>query len=105
MAAVDRAERGAWHHRHAMLADQALGEPQHVELRIGDSVVDSFALPSGVRELRKVSLTPAQMGSRETVEMTLAVDKSFIPATIPQLKNADTRELGVRVFRAYVQPK
>jgi hypothetical protein len=82
-----------------------LGEPQRVELRIGDTVIDSFALPPGPRELRKVDLTAAQLGSRETVEVTVAVNKSFVPATITQLKSSDTRELGIRVFRAYVQPK
>jgi hypothetical protein len=68
-------------------------------------VIDSFALPPGPRELRKVDLTAAQLGTGETVEVTVAVDKSFVPATITQLKSSDTRELGIRVFRAYVQPK
>ena len=84
---------------------QEIGEPQHVELRIGEMVIDSFMLPPGPRELRKVDLTPAQLGSGETVEVTVAVNKSLVPATITQLKSADTRELGIRVFRAYVQPK
>jgi hypothetical protein len=82
-----------------------VGEAQRVELRIGEMVIDSFALPPGPRELRKVDLTAAQLGGGETVEVTVAVDKSFVPATITQLKSADTRELGIRVFRAYVQPK
>ena len=82
-----------------------LGAPQHVELRIGEMVIDSFTLPAGPRELRKVDLTAAQLGSGETVEITVAADKSFVPATITQLKSPDTRELGIRVFRAYVQPK
>jgi len=84
---------------------QGLGEPQHVELRVGETVIDSFPLPAGQRELRKVSLTSAQMGTGETVDVTVAVDKTFVPATITQLKSTDARELGIRVFRAYVQPK
>jgi hypothetical protein len=31
--------------------------------------------------------------------MAVAVDKTFVPATMPELKNADARELGIRVFR------
>jgi hypothetical protein len=84
---------------------QGLGEPQHVELRVGGMVIDSFSLPPGQRELRKLDLTTAQMGTGETVEITVAVDKTFVPASITQLKSTDRRELGIRVFRAYVQAK
>ena len=84
---------------------QGLGEPPHVELRIGDMVIDSFTVPAGERELRKLDLTTAQMGTGETVEITVAVDKTFVPANITQLQSRDSRELGIRVFRAYVQAK
>ena len=84
---------------------QGLGEPPHVELRIGSTVIDSFTLPPGDRELRKVELSAAQFGAGETVEITVAVDKTFVPANITQLKSSDGRELGIRVFRAYVQPR
>src|SRR6185503_8503559 len=66
------------------LCDQpvkVLGAPQQVELRIGPTVIDSFALPSGPRELRKVNLTSAQLGTGETDEVTVAVDRTFVPAT------------------------
>ena len=84
---------------------KVLGAPQQVELRIGPTVVDSFALMPGKPELRKVDLTGAQLGNGETVEVTVAVDRTFVPATTTQLKSTDSRELGVRVFRAYVQAK
>jgi hypothetical protein len=90
------------------LCDQpvtVLGAPQQVELRIGPNVIDSFALPPGPRELRKVNLTAAQLGNGETVEITVALDRTFVPASTPQLKSTDSRELGIRVFRAYVQAK
>jgi hypothetical protein len=32
------------------------------------------------------------------------VDKTFIPSSVPELRSTDPRELGVRVFRAFVQP-
>jgi hypothetical protein len=89
-------------------ADQpvmALPDPQRVEIRLGTEVVDGFPLPSGQRELRRVSISAAQLGAAETVELTVSVDRTFIPATVPALRSTDPRELGVRVFRAFVQPK
>ena len=59
----------------------------------------------GPRELRKVAIPKDQFGAAETVSLVVAVDKTFVPATIPSLKSNDTRELGVRVFRAYLQPR
>jgi len=84
---------------------EGIGEPQHVELRIGPTVIDSFTLSPGQRELRKFNVAKAQLGDSETVEVSVAVDKSFVPATITQLRSSDSRELGIRVFRAYVAPK
>lgn len=83
----------------------ALGEPQHVDVRVGDAVVDSFVLQSNKQELRTFPLTAAQLGAADTSEMRISVDKTFVPATIPALKSSDPRELGVRVFRAYVEPR
>jgi hypothetical protein len=80
-------------------------EPQQVEVRIGPTVIDSFALPVGTRELRRINVAADQFGGEDTVEMTIAVDKTFVPASIPELRSTDPRELGVRVFRAFVQPK
>jgi hypothetical protein len=83
----------------------ALPEPQRVEVSLGSMVVDSFALSPGVRELRRIALPAALLGSAEMVEMTIAVDKTFVPAEVPALRSSDSRELGIRVFRAYVEPK
>ena len=84
---------------------QAFTEPQKVEIRTGDAVVDSFTLAAGQRELRRIPLTTAQLGSGETTDVVLSVDKTFVPASVPQLKSLDPRELGVRVFHAFVEPK
>jgi hypothetical protein len=84
---------------------QAFTEPQRVEIRVGDTVVDSFDLAAGRRELRRIPLTAAQLGTGETVDVVLSVDKTFVPAGVAQLKSLDPRELGVRVFHAFVEPK
>ncbi len=83
---------------------KAVAAPQQVEIRSGGAVVDSFALPPGGSELRRIKLSADQLGAGDTAELTVSVDRTFVPATLPALKSNDPRELGVRVFRAFVQP-
>lgn len=84
---------------------EGLPQPQQVEVRLGGSAVDSFALAPGRTELRRIDLPASLVGDAETVEMTIAVDRTFVPSDVPALRSADARELGVRVFHAYVEPK
>jgi hypothetical protein len=86
-------------------AVNALSGPQRVSVRAGPAVVDTFDLSAGSRELRRIALPAAVLGTAETVEMTIDVDKTFVPADVPSLRSSDSRELGIRVFRAYVEPK
>jgi hypothetical protein len=83
----------------------ALKEARQVEVRLGQIVVDQFALSAGARELRRLEMSAAQMGDSESVEIVIAVDKTFVPSSVPELRSTDSRELGVRVFRAFVQPR
>jgi hypothetical protein len=78
---------------------------QHVEIRLGDSVVDDFDLEPGVPTVRKIALGPDQFGEGQNVELAVVPDKTFVPARLAALQSTDTRQLGVRVFRAFVQPK
>jgi hypothetical protein len=82
----------------------AFTEPQRVEIRVGPTVLDSFTLAPGQNELRRVQVPASQLGTAEMVEMTVSVDKTFVPALVPALGSTDSRELGIRVFRAFVQP-
>jgi hypothetical protein len=82
----------------------AFSTAQRVEVRAGSEVVDSFELPFGRTELRRIKLSASQLGTADTVELTVSVDRTFVPTTIAALKSNDPRELGVRVFRAFVQP-
>jgi hypothetical protein len=82
----------------------AFAEPQTIEVRVGPTVVDRFTLAAGQSDLRRIQVSASQLGTTEMVEMTVSVDKTFVPASVPALGSTDPRELGIRVFRAFVQP-
>jgi hypothetical protein len=84
---------------------KAFPEPQHVTVSLGSTVIDMFALPPNQPELRRIALSAEQLGAAETLDLSVAVDKTFVPSAVPDLKSSDGRELGVRVFRVYIQPK
>ena len=95
--------RDVWFYLHANGVPAAAGEQQTVTLRLGDQVVDSFSFQG--ETLRKVALTAAQLGAADMTEVKIVVDKTFVPALLPALKSADGRELGIRVFHAFVEPQ
>ena len=82
----------------------AFTEPQQVELKIGDIVADQFPMPPGGSDLRRIEIAADRLGSAETVEITISVDKTFVPASVPALRSTDGRELGIRLFHAYAEP-
>ena len=72
---------------------------QQVVLKIGDQVVGQFAADSKAPALKTFPLTPAQMGTGDMVDLVIDVDKTFKPG------GTDPRDLGIRVFHVYVEPK
>lgn len=80
-------------------------EPQTVGLRIGTQALDSFVVNPGQRLIRKLRLTPEQMGGADMAEIRLQVDKTYVPALLLGSTSRDPRELGVRVFHAFVEPQ
>jgi hypothetical protein len=78
---------------------------QHIEIRRGETVVDEFDLEPGPSMVRKIALSQSQLGEDNTVDLAVVSDKTFVPAKFASLQSSDTRQLGVRVFRAFVQPK
>jgi hypothetical protein len=73
--------------------------PQQVVLRIGDQSIGQFAADSKAPALLTFPLTTAQLGTADMVELAIDVDKTFKPG------GTDPRELGIRVFHTYVEPK
>ena len=53
--------------------------------------------------LRRIPLKADQMGAAEMAELQVTVDKTFVPMQISGGASKDPRELGVRVFHAFIQ--
>ena len=75
--------------------------PQSVTVSIGDQVLQSFAADSTGRRLHPVPLPTAVLGTGDRVEIQIAVDRTFVPATLPS-GGRDERELGIQVYHAFV---
>jgi len=82
----------------------AFDQPQQVKISLGGQVVDEFTLTPKQPELRKIPLKAAQLGTGEVAELTITVDKTYVPAIVNS-SSKDPRELGVRVFHAFVDPR
>jgi len=79
-------------------------EAQQVQVSLGGQTVDQFTLQPKQPELRKIPLTAAQLGNGDVAELVVSVDKTYVPAVI-NASSKDPRELGVRVFHAFVDPR
>jgi hypothetical protein len=73
--------------------------PQQVTVRIGDQVVGTFAADANEPKLVTLPISAAQLGTDEVTELVIAVDRTFNPG------GSDTRELGIRVFNIFLEPK
>jgi hypothetical protein len=79
-------------------------EAQQVQVSLGGQVVDQFTVEPKQPQLRKIPLKAAQLGSGDVAELAIAVDKTYVPAVI-NASSKDPRELGVRVFHAFIDPR
>jgi hypothetical protein len=80
-------------------------EPQHVTVTVGGQTIDGFTINPKEELIRKPTITSAQFGTGDMAEIKISVDKTYVPAVITNGANRYPRELGVRVFHAYIQPK
>jgi len=79
-------------------------EPQRVQLSIGGQALDTFMVtPGAPAVLHKIPVAAAAMGNADMVELRFQVDKTFVPALL-NTASKDSRELGVRVFHAFILP-
>ena len=73
--------------------------PQQITLKISDQTVADFAGDAKGPTLKTFPLTAAQLGSADMVDLVIDVSQTFKPG------GSDPRELGIRVFHAYIEPK
>jgi hypothetical protein len=83
----------------------AFVETQGVEVAVNGQPVDMITIAPRQEVIHRTALTAAQLGTAEMVEVRLTVDKTFVPALLPAANSRDPRELGVRIFHAFVEPR
>jgi hypothetical protein len=82
-----------------------LNEPQHVTLTLNGKPLQELTFEPKVQVLKKIPLTADSLGNSENGEIHISVDKTYVPALIPAANSKDPRELGIRVFHAFVDPR
>ena len=76
--------------------------PQVLSLVVGDRTIREVTLETKDVLHLDHELTEVDLGPDEVVSLALLVDQTFVPADVDS--SSDTRELGVRVYGAYVEP-
>lgn len=73
--------------------------PQQVTLRIGDQTIGQFAADAKNPALVMFHISAAQFGSGDMDDLAIDVDRTFKPG------GDDARELGIRIYHSYLDPK
>jgi hypothetical protein len=80
-------------------------EAQTVVVKVNGTPVETLQVTPRVEQLQRLQLSSAQLGTADMVDITLDVDKTWVPALVPSANSRDPRELGIRVFHAFVEPR
>lgn len=78
---------------------------QQVTVLLGGQSVDTFTVAPDERKLHKIQLSGGLMGEGELAELQIQVNSTFLPAVASGGTSKDPRELGVRVFHAFIDPR
>jgi hypothetical protein len=79
--------------------------PQQVQVSLAGQPIERVRVtPAQPPQLHRIRLSAEQLGTADMAEIRIDVDKTFVPASVPASNSKDQRELGVRVFHAFVQP-
>ena len=85
-------------------ADVFGDSPQRVTVWTGTQEVETFTADNRDPALRRIQLNANALGVEEMSEIRITVDQTFSPAKV-QAGSTDTRELGLRVYHIYVEPR
>ncbi|MXZ71434.1 MAG: hypothetical protein F4Z04_08005 [Acidobacteria bacterium] len=83
-------------------ADLFEDAPRTVTITVEDQVAHSFVPNAAGRQQTNVLLPADMLGERSRVDVQIAVDRPFVPASVAA-GSQDTRELGIQVYRATVE--
>ena len=78
--------------------------PQQVTVYSGSQVVDTFVADNAGAVLKRIPVSAAQLGPNDQAELRVEVDRTFVPSKLPA-GGKDVRELGLRVYHAYVEAR
>jgi hypothetical protein len=73
--------------------------PQQVTLTLGGQPIATIVADNREKKMMTFPITAAQLGQSDMSELVINVDRTFSPG------GGDNRELGIRVFHAFVEPK
>ncbi len=73
--------------------------PQNVALALGGQPIGAFKADNHDKKMMMFPITAAQLGTGDMGELVISVDRTFTPGS------GDTRELGIRIFHAFVEPR
>ncbi len=73
--------------------------PQQVTIRAAGTQIATLAAGFKDQKLLTFPITAAQFGTADMAEITIDVDKTFTPG------GSDRRELGIRVYHTFIEPK
>ena len=73
--------------------------PQNVTLALGGQPIGAFKADNRDKRMMMFPITAAQLGTGDMGELVISVDRTFTPG------RGDTRELGIRIFHAFVESR
>lgn len=98
-------KRDAIFYLHADNPSNVFTDGQTVQVVLNGQLVDTITISPHQEHITRTKLTAAQFGTADMAELRLEVDKTYVPALVPAANSRDSRELGIRVFHAFVEPR